>query len=165
MVIFELTPDFVAGEGLALEAEDLRYGLERGFISEAGVVDLAADAVERGATDAVLHDVASLLRDEVERVQDMLGALDDPERIHDPRESKRKWLYLLLDAAYRDRDRLSDPLGVVEQIYADFDYPPSVAPFVRYMPLRPGDVAGEAALIDRWAAFLQRERDFLARRD
>lgn len=165
MVVFELSADVVAEEGLALEAEDLRYGLERGFVSEVGVIDLAANAVERGVADELLRDLASLLRDEVERVPDVLDALDDPERIHDPPESKRKWLYLQLNAAYRDRDRLNEPLGVVEQIYADFDYPPSVAPFVRYMPLRPGDAAGEAALIGRWAEFLECERQALAHRD
>jgi hypothetical protein len=50
---------------------------------------------------------------------------------------------------------------VVEQIYADFDYPPAVEGFVRYMPLRPGDEPGEAALVERWAAFLRSEGDAL----
>ncbi len=69
--------------------------------------------------------LGSLLRDEVGRVPDVLELLDDPERVHDPRESARKWLYLQLKAAYDERERLSDPLGVVEEIYADFDCPPS----------------------------------------
>ena len=97
----------------------------------------------------MLHELAALLRDEVERVPEVLDALDDPERIHDPRESVRKWLYLQLKAAYSKRLQLSDPLRAVEQIYADFDYPPAVAPFVRYMPLRTGEESGEAALMQR----------------
>jgi len=165
MVILKLAPDVVAAEGIPLEAEDLRYGLEHGFVSANAVVDLAVEQVRRGAGDEVLHDLASLLRDEVQRVPEVLGSLDDPERIHDPRESVRKWLYLQLMGAYRERDRLSDPLAVVEQIYADFDYPSSMAPFVRYMPLRPGDVGGDVALMDRWAAFLTAEREELARSD
>jgi hypothetical protein len=160
-VILELDPGFLIAEGIPLEAEDLRYGLERSFIKEWTVIDLAVDAVRRGASDPVLLELAVLLRDEVERVTDVLAALDDPERIHDPRESVRKWLYLQLKAAYSQRMRLSDPLGVVEQIYADFDYPPAVAPFVRYMPFQPGDESGDAALIQRWADFLARERQVL----
>jgi hypothetical protein len=52
-------------------------------------------------------------------------------------------------------------LGVVEQIYADFDYPPAVEGLVRYMPLQPGDEPGEAALVERWAAFLHGEHEAL----
>jgi hypothetical protein len=163
-IVLELEPDFVLGEDVPLEAEDLRYGLERGFLKANAVVDLAAEEVRRGSLDPVLQDLAALLRDEVNRVPDVLTALDDPERIHDPRESVRKWLYLQLKAAYTDRERLSDPLGVVEQIYADFDYPPAVASFVRYMPLGQGDEAGESALIGRWAEFLDRERAALTSR-
>ena len=163
MVVFELAPEFVVAQGLPLGAADLRYGFEQGFLKAGAVVDLAVDEVRRGATDPVLDDLASLLRDEVGRVPEVLGALDDPERIHDPRESVRKWLYLQLKAAHCDRDRLSDPLGVVERIYADFEYPPSVAPFVRYMPLSAGDGAGEPALMQRWVEFLEREHEALAR--
>ncbi len=164
MVVFELAPEFVVAEGVPLGAEDLRYGFEQGFLKPNGVVDLAADEVRRGASDPVMQDLASLLRDEVERVPEMLAALDDPERIHDPRESVRKWLYLQLKAAHQDRDRLTDPLGVVERVYADFEYPPSMASFVRYMPLLPGDEAGEPALMRRWAEFLEREHEALVRR-
>ncbi|MCA1702005.1 MAG: DUF2247 family protein [Actinobacteria bacterium] len=163
-VMLELDPEFVLTEGIPLGAEDLRYGLERGFIKPPGVVDLSVEEVRRGMTDPVLNDLAALLRDEVDEVQEVLKALDDPERIHDPRESARKWLYLQLSAAFRDRGALSDPLGVVEQIYADFDYPPALAPLVRYMPLSPGDEAGETALMQRWAEFLKREHEALTRR-
>ena len=77
--------------------------------------------------------------------------------MHDPREFARKWLYLQLRAAYYERERLKDPLGVVEQIYADFDYPSTVAPFVRYMPLWPGDEPGVGPLMARWTDYLARE--------
>jgi hypothetical protein len=64
-------------------------------------------------------------------------------------------------AAYQRRHDLADPLGVVEQIYADFDYPESVDRFVRYMPLQAGDEPGEPALLERWRAFLIAERESL----
>ena len=163
-IVLELALEFVLGEDVALEPEDPRFGLERGFIKAAAVIDIATAEVKRGSADPVLQDLAALLRDKADRVPDVLQALDDPERIHDPRESARKWLYLELRAAYADRDRLADPLGVVEQIYADFEYPPAIASFVRYMPLQPGDEPGESALISRLADFLDREHRSLARR-
>lgn len=162
MVVFELEPEFILEEGIPMAVEDLRCGYERGMIDSNAVIALAADEVRRGATDPVLHDLASLLRDEVERVPEVLAELDDPERIYDPRGSVRKWLYLQLKAAYRDRNRLRDPLSVVERLYAEFEYPQSVATFVRYMPLSPGDEAGEHAMMERWSAFLKREQESLA---
>lgn len=69
----------------------------------------------------------------------------------------RKWLYLQLRAAYLARDELSDPLGVGESSYADFDYPSRVARFVRYMPVQPGDVPGNDAIVARWSTFLDSE--------
>lgn len=163
-VVFEISAALVLAEDVPMVAEDLGYGFERGFLKPADVVALAADEVGRGADDDVLMALGSLLRDEVGRVPDVLELLDDPERVHDPRESARKWLYLQLKAAYDERERLSDPLGVVEEIYADFDYPPSAAPFVRYMPLRPGDESGVGPLMDRWRDYLAHEGMALRRR-
>jgi hypothetical protein len=135
-VAFEVSVEFVLAEEVAMTAEDLEYGFARGFLKQADVIALATYEIGRGANDEILVALGSLLHDEGARVPEVLGLLDDPERIHDPRESARKWLYLQLKAAYADRERLNDPLGVVEEIYADFGYPPAIAPFVRYMPLR-----------------------------
>lgn len=156
-ITFVLDPSFVLAEQIPLVVEDLRYGLEHFFVKEQAVIDLAVDRVVRGTSDPVLHELAELQGEDIERVPEVLDALDDPERIHDPRESARKWLYLQLKAAYCQRGQLSDPLGVVEQIYADFDYPPTVGPLVRYMPLKPSDEPGPDALIQRWARFLDDE--------
>jgi hypothetical protein len=156
-VTFEISAAFILGEAIPMTAEDLGYGFGHSFLKATDLVTLATYEVERGADDDVLVALASLLRDEVDRVPEVLGSLDDPERVHDPRESVRKWLYLQLKAAYDERDRLKDPLGVVEDIYADFDYPSTIAPFVRYMPLLPGDEPGTGPLMERWQAYLTRE--------
>jgi hypothetical protein len=162
--IFEVSATVVLAEDVAMTAEDLRYGFEHGFLKPADVITIATHEVGGGADDDVLVALASLLRDEISRVPDVLELLNDPERVHDPRESARKWLYLELKAAYDERERLNDPLGVVELIYADFDYPSAVAPFVRYMPLQPGDEPGIGPLMDKWAGYLSREGMALRRR-
>lgn len=163
-VVCEVSAVFVLAEDVPMTAEDLGYGFERGFLKPADVVALATHEVGRGVDDGVLVALGSLLRDEVGRVPEVLELLDDPERVHDPRESARKWLYLQLKAAYDERERLSDPLGVVEEIYADFDYPSAVASFVRYMPLQPGDEPGTGPLTGRWRDYLAREGMALRRR-
>lgn len=161
--MFELTSEFLSAEDIPFSVEDLRYGLEHGFLKERTVIELAADEARHGSSDPVMHELAMLLRDQVDQVPEMLKALDDPETIRDPRESARKWLYLELKAAYCSRDRLNDPLGGVEQIYAEFDYPPAMVQLVRYMPLPPGAEPGESALMMEWEDFLTREHEFLAR--
>ncbi len=160
-IAFELGPEFFDREDVPLSVDDLKYGFERGWLRPSTVIDRAVREIERGDDDPVLLEVASLLRDDVDELPDVLAQLDSPDHVHDPRESARKWLYLQLKAAYDRRQDLDDSLGVVEQIYADFDYPPTVEGFVRYMPLPPGDEPGEAALVERWAAFLRGERDAL----
>jgi hypothetical protein len=156
-VTFEVPAAFVLAEDVPMTAEDLRYAFERGFLKPADVVALAEHEVGQGADDDILMALASLLRDEVGCVAGVLDRMDDPMRVHDAREPARKWLYLQLKAAYDEQVRLSDPLGAVEEVYADFGYPSAVAPFVRYMPLRPGDKPGTGPLMDRWRSFLSRE--------
>ncbi len=158
-VSFEFAPEFLDQEGIPLSVHDLKYGVERGWLRAPALIAWAVREVGRGHDDPVLLEVASLLRDQVDELPDVLAQVDAPD--HPPRDSARKWLYLLLKAAYDRRQDLEDPLGVVEQIYADFDYPPAVASFVRYMPLGPGVQPGEAGLFDRWADFLETEHAVL----
>jgi hypothetical protein len=162
-ITFELSAAFVIAQDVPMTAEDLGYGLRHGFLKPADVVALALHEVERQGDDEFLIALASLLGDETGRVPEVLNLLDDPERVHDPRESARKWLYLQLKAAYDERDNLRDPLSAVEQIYADFEYPSTVAPFVRYMPLSPGEEPGVGSIMIKWKDYLAREEVALRR--
>ena len=118
-VTLELDREFLLSENIFLGPEDLRFGLEHGYLTPVTAIDLATDETSRGADDPLLQDIASLLHDEQEQLSNLLSKLDDPERIHDPRESVRKWLFLELDAAYSLRSLLNDPLGFVEEIYSN----------------------------------------------
>jgi hypothetical protein len=160
-ISFEVGPEFLGREDIPLSVDDLKFGFDRGWLGASTVIDWAVHEVEGGDADPVLFEVASLLRDDVDELSDVLARLDSPDHIYDPRESARKWLYLQMKAAYDRRQDLEDPLGVVEEIYADFEYPPTVEGFVRYMPLGPRDEPGDAALVDRWADFLRDEHDAL----
>jgi len=162
MIAFQLSAEAVIREGVPLLAEDLQYGLEHGFLNSESVIKLATFAVRDGTDDPVMQGLAALLSEEQDQVPGVLMALDDPERFHDPRDTARKWLFLELAAVYNDRGELADPLGLVEQLYADFDYPPAVAPFVRYMPLPLDAEHGQGPLLQRWREYLVSERTKLA---
>jgi hypothetical protein len=161
-VRLELDQDFIRNSGVRLDAEDLRLGLSLGLVSPPTAVRTARDLVAAGSADQVLHDVAELAPDDVPAVRSMLRASDPNDADLFPPQAVRKWTYLELKAAYELRTRLQDPLGVVEEIYADFDYPARVASFVRYMPVPPGAATGEDALYDRWVAYLREEQAELA---
>jgi hypothetical protein len=162
-VSFEVGVEFLLREDLPLSPEDLRFGLEKGWLHTPTVIQYAVREVEKGATDSILLDTASLLPDEVDKLGEILAQLDDPFRVYDPRRSHRIWLYVQLKAAYERREELADPLGVIEEIYADFDYPPTIADLVRYMPLRDGDEPGVAAILQRWHGYLTEELEALRR--
>jgi microcompartment protein CcmK/EutM len=89
-VTYEVSAAFVLAEEITVTAEDLGYGLERGFLKPPDVVALAADEMGSGADDAVLVALGSLLRYEEDRVPEVLELLHDPEGMHDPCESARK---------------------------------------------------------------------------
>lgn len=161
----ELDHGFIRATDLALDAEDLRLGLSLGLISPHTTVLLAADAVTSGSTDPTLLDVAHMDENDVVSVRETLRATDPDEADLFPPLSVRKWTYLQLKAAYEMRDRLRDPLGVVEEVYADFDYPAPVAAFVRYMPPPPDAPVGEEALYDRWSSYLADEAAELNQRE
>jgi len=160
-VSFEVDEDFLRNQGLGLAVADLDFGFAHGWIDAATVVDVATEEVRSGADDPGLVRLASILRDELADVPDLLSRLSKGVDHGERASSKRKWLYLQLSAAYQVRADLADPLGVVEQLYTDFDYPESMDGFVRYMPLRDGDEAGEPALLERWRAFLAAEHQSL----
>lgn len=153
----ELDHDFLRRTDLALDAEDLRLGVSLGLISPPTAVSVACDAVAGGTADPTLFEVAQLDRNDVASVRAVLRATDPDEAELFPPQSVRKWTFLELKAAYDLRNRLRDPLGVVEEIYAEFDYPEPIAAFVRYMPPPPGARVGEEALYERWSRYLTNE--------
>jgi hypothetical protein len=115
---------------------DLRFGLERGFIDEVDVVKAAVEQVKQVSdhSDAEVE-LAGLDQSNVNwnYVTNLLNDLAVRSDTTNP-IVERKWLYLVLAWIYSQKELLHDPLGMVEEVYADFGYPEEIAGFVRYMP-------------------------------
>lgn len=159
-VSFEVDAGFLAREDVPLGPGDLAYGFERGWIDARTVIDRAVAELRRGSNDAVIEKLALLLPPDTAAVPEILseaGASQAP--------AARKWLYLQLKAAYERREDLADPLAVVAEIYAEFDYPEEIAPFVHYMPVQAGQDTGRPALMRRWREYLDAELAALRRGD
>jgi hypothetical protein len=116
---------------------DALWGVEQGWLEPAALIELATKRVSNDVRASKREiELAGLLSHEsVEAIQlarqlaskeATKGCLWVPEQ---------QWLYLVLRWIYENRASLSDPLGDVEEIYADFNYPAEMQHFVRYMPV------------------------------
>lgn len=148
-MIFEVSQEFIEESGVWLDAVDLKFGFERGFLRAGDVVAVATSQTLAGATDPALVKLGELFRQDSDQIEEVLSSVRYTET--PPRSDI--WLYLQMRAAYLVRSTLRDPLGVVEEIYADFDYPNSIASIVRYMP-DDSPERGEHVLMERWAAYV-----------
>lgn len=161
--------EFLARHPLPLSWSDLRWGVAHGWAEEQAVVDAAVRALEGDAPREAVA-LAGLAAGELHEVRPLLDRLAGPEAEADPERTRERWLYLVLLWLYERRDALDDPLGAVEEVYADFDYPGQVAPFVRYMPVpesegyRPQDHTPQEntrRMMANWERFLREERERL----
>jgi hypothetical protein len=154
LVAVELPGSFIIGRGLPTAGE-LAYGYAAGYLSRSSVVSIALAKLEAGVVLTAAEDqLALLLSDELDRVDDLA---EDLAFVSEPSELRaRFWLFMVLSWVFEHRCDFDDPLGVVEQVYADFEYPEEIEGFVRFMPAQPGQVASVAAIEDRWVDYLSR---------
>ncbi|KXF76501.1 hypothetical protein ATN84_25685 [Paramesorhizobium deserti] len=147
---FALPGKFCAIEMPSLDWHDLKYGLSHKYISEDGVIEFALETLTENSNE-IHYDLATCSNHfDVPRIMEQLAFHENKN----PQLSKQKWLYLILLWVFLHKESYPDPFSVVEEIYADFDYPEEVAPFVRYMPVADGEAVGEKALMEKWAAML-----------
>lgn len=120
---------------LDLTWADVAWGYRKGWLTPASVVEyavtqLAGDDDPRSA----VVELAGLTRSELDEVPFLLEKILGPAGPETNHDSEHKWRYLILAWVYHRRAELSDPLGVAEELYADFGYPAELRGFVRYMP-------------------------------
>ncbi len=157
-VTFELPLEQVRDLASILDWGDIAYGYRRGFIDATTVVSLAVEKVTAGEEGATAE-LAALLSDELDRVPELLklaAAGASSEEI-----SSRIWMFLILRAVWREKERFRRPLLVVEAVYEQFDHPPEIAHLIYYVPPDDGIPKGEQALLERLGAFVEDEEQRL----
>lgn len=137
----------------AVWAHDRGWFGWRSLVELARIEDDANDGMDvlrrlRGSGKDDSHEVADLAR----RLAAMEGDTGDPAP---------KWLYIVLSWLYFKRDEILDYWTVIEEIYAEFDYPSTMRRFVRYEPVSPEDKAEwssypkpEDYLREQWRKYL-----------
>ena len=140
---------------------DIEYGIENKYISSDIAIDHAMHELaecEDYSQDSI--DLVSLNKGDT--VYPYLRKLAEVSReLKDNIMIKEKWMYLILDWIYNHKNKYSDPLGIVEKIYSDFDYPEIISNFVRYMPSNEVDLGSvelnEARLFKNWQDYLEEQ--------
>jgi hypothetical protein len=155
--------NFAQGE-VSLNWGDMLWGYERALLTWKDLVALARDRVGSGSEDALEIELATADKESLWKVTEYARKLADQSAASDA-ECRRKWLFVRLAWAYQTRNESPDPLGAVEEIYADFDYPAEIESFVRYMPptdgYRPDQHSKEAnhqRLMTAWTEYLVSSR-------
>jgi hypothetical protein len=130
---------------------EVEFGLQNGWLTDEAAIELAIDRVMAGDDSPGVLELASVLPGEKYKVTEIIRGLAERDR----ECSNGKWLFLLLAWLYENRDAVHDALGVVEEFYADFDYPEEIASFVKYMPPEDPLRVGESYLMDAWRQYLE----------
>jgi hypothetical protein len=129
---------------------EVEFGLQNGWLTDEAAIDIAISHVTASDDSPDVVELASVLPHERCKVPEIVRRLTK----RGPECSKDKWLFLLLAWLYEHRDDIEEPLGGVEELYADFDYPEEMASFVRYMPPQDPSRVGESYLFDAWRRYL-----------
>jgi hypothetical protein len=147
----------------SLAWSDIAFGYSKQFLGWRTVVEIAAKKVEEGRTGPEILELASIDKSETWRVGKLLQRLAAEEHPESASSVCGKWLFILLQWLYENRQRFSDPLQEVEEVYADFGYPEAIAGFVRFLPPSDGynpEVHTREENLQRlyrhWAEYLER---------
>jgi hypothetical protein len=133
---------------------ELVCGYRLGWISPQAAVQLALAGLEVIADPpAVYEDLALLLSDSLDQVPQLMDELSGAA--YSEERDAKIWIFLALSWVYENRADLPDPFLVVEQLYADFNYPEEMEGFVRFLPVAEGMPTGVDAMFDRWASYLE----------
>ena len=134
---------------------EIAYGVQHGWLSRQDAIAVALAKYEAGTElNSAEEELALLLSDDVDHLGDLIADLavsDEP-----PERRARLWLFLALASLREHRSQYADPLGVIEMLYADFDYPDEIRGLVRYMPARPGETASIEGVERRWQEYVDR---------
>lgn len=119
-----------------LDWNDINWGCRKGILQWQDAVKFAIDQIA-DETHPLVIELAIVDTWRTEEIIELATKISAayPE---DEEAAKQKWLIISLAWGYHEREKSPDPLGLVEEIYADFDYPSEIESIVRFMPSTDG---------------------------
>ncbi|WP_411380092.1 DUF2247 family protein [Pseudomonas sp. MPB26] len=129
----DVTYKFVM-ENIDLNWRDVLWGVEKGIINCDFAQKVADVNLTRGSMNELETELVLLDKVQVWAIKEKIRQLSSAEVTEEVVCSKKKWMYVALKWLFENRRKIEDALGLVELVYADFDYPAEIESFVRYMP-------------------------------
>lgn len=156
MIILKIPYEFIS-QRAKICWNDILFAIEHQLVTPELAIDKAKEISSN--QENILKEESELASSpKDEPVVELVSRLASAEAHPTEEEISAKWLYLALAWLYNNRDSVADPLSIVEEIYADFDYPREIAPFIRYMPMVGPDLGSreknEQRLYDYWKEYL-----------
>lgn len=108
-------------------------------------------------SDENLSKLASITKESVGDAGEFVRSIAAMSPKLDTVATPKKWAYLILKKLFQKKSQVADPFGVVEHIYADFDYPEELEGFVRWMPATEPVATpegGTAKMYQKWQQYL-----------
>lgn len=147
LIQFEIPASFIEARA-RLTPRELHYGFQNDWISDKGVVQLAmGNVVNETEPMEAVESLSLLLSDELYKVRDLIDGLVVDET--------GVWVYLTVAWVFENPSSFDDsPFKTIELLYADFDYPATMEPFIPFMPPPEGSTPGVAGLEQRLREYL-----------
>jgi hypothetical protein len=155
--VLPLTANFVLESAHVTWAEVV-WAYKLGLIGWRTLKEFAQAALQSTPEDDELLQLASVRKEDASKAEGLARQLASRGPELDETTAQKKWLYLLLKRLYENRSSVADPFGLVEHVYADFEYPQELEGFVRWMPATEAVSTLEegAARMDRkWRTYLE----------
>ncbi|WP_124355248.1 DUF2247 family protein [Pseudomonas chlororaphis] len=113
---------------------DVLWGYEHKLVGWEFIVGIANFRVSNGSVEPLEIDLVCLGEFDIREIEIGLCSLAGSEERPSVVDSRMKWLFVALKWLFENKNEIADPLGEVELIYEDFDFPSEIESFVRYMP-------------------------------
>lgn len=130
--------------------KELYYAIKNGIINCNDVIYYAKYSVNESSNDLVYQ---LCLLEESEKIYNILKRLSEFE-LEETEYIKNKWIFAILLYFYKNKNKYSDPLSMVEEVYVDFDYPDSIRNLIRYMPVDDDSKYGDAEIYIKWKKYI-----------
>ncbi|MEZ4398412.1 MAG: DUF2247 family protein [Kofleriaceae bacterium] len=139
----------------SLTWREVELGIREQWLRGADAVALAMEQVVQGDEGPGMLALAAVLKEDEGDVAELVSDLVASFPGNSEQDARLTWMRILLAWVYEMRASFSDPLGIVEQIYADFGYQDEIRHLVRYNPSEDSNSElGEDFLLRRWGDYL-----------
>jgi hypothetical protein len=141
--------------------KDIRFLIQECYFPEEVAVTHAIHLLnEKNLNQEEIMNLVCLKKDE--SIYPDVDILANKENGESEEIVNNKALFLVLNWIYENKSKFKDPLGAVEEVYSDFDYPEDISGFIRYMPSNEPDLGSLdlnlKRIDEKWKIYLENEK-------